>query len=148
MITNPNTLGMFEEHIEEVCRLVHEAGGLVYGDGANMNALLGIAKPGEIGFDVIHYNLHKTFSTPHGGGGPGSGPVAVAQSLGRFSARPDREGLEDEDGEIALRMACAGEEHRAHARFSRQFWHACARLYLHPRSRRRGACARSARMRC
>ncbi len=75
MITNPNTLGMFEEHIEEVCQLVHAAGGLVYGDGANMNALLGIAKPGEIGFDVIHYNLHKTFSTP---------TVAAAQAAGQW----------------------------------------------------------------
>ncbi|HQZ22991.1 MAG TPA: aminomethyl-transferring glycine dehydrogenase subunit GcvPB [Thermoflexales bacterium] len=88
MMTNPNTLGMFEEHIEEVCRLVHEAGGLVYGDGANMNALLGVAKPGEIGFDVMHFNLHKTFSTPHGGGGPGSGPVAVAKHLVDFLPGP------------------------------------------------------------
>ncbi len=88
MITNPNTLGMFEEHIEEVVRLVHEAGGLVYGDGANMNALLGIAKPGEIDFDVIHYNLHKTFSTPHGGGGPGSGPVACNDKLAPFLPGP------------------------------------------------------------
>ncbi len=88
MITNPNTLGMFEEHVEEVVRLVHAAGGLVYGDGANMNALLGVAKPGEIGFDVMHYNLHKTFSTPHGGGGPGSGPVAVARRLEDFLPGP------------------------------------------------------------
>jgi glycine dehydrogenase subunit 2 len=99
MITNPNTLGMFEEHIEEVCRLVHAAGGLVYGDGANMNALLGVAKPGEIGFDVIHYNLHKTFSTPHGGGGPGSGPVAVAEHLIDFLPGPIVRAEEDEDGE-------------------------------------------------
>ncbi|HID83982.1 MAG TPA: glycine dehydrogenase subunit 2 [Anaerolineaceae bacterium] len=81
MITNPNTLGLFEEHIEEVIAAVHEAGGLVYGDGANLNALLGVAKPGEMGFDVMHLNLHKTFSTPHGGGGPGSGPVVVAEHL-------------------------------------------------------------------
>jgi glycine dehydrogenase subunit 2 len=88
MMTNPNTLGMFEEHIEEVVQLVHAAGGLVYGDGANMNALLGVAKPGEIGFDVIHYNLHKTFSTPHGGGGPGSGPVACNDKLKDFLPGP------------------------------------------------------------
>jgi glycine dehydrogenase subunit 2 len=88
MITNPNTLGMFEEHIREVVDLVHAAGGLVYGAGANMNALLGIAKPGEIGFDVIHYNLHKTFSTPHGGGGPGSGPVACNDKLAPFLPGP------------------------------------------------------------
>ncbi len=101
MITNPNTLGMFEEHIEEVVRLVHAAGGLVYGDGANMNALLGIAKPGEIGFDVMHYNLHKTFSTPHGGGGPGSGPVAVAERLADFLPGPIarvKPGSENGDG--------------------------------------------------
>jgi glycine dehydrogenase subunit 2 len=81
MITNPNTLGLFEEHIEEVVRLVHGCGGLVYGDGANMNALAGIARPGDFGFDVMHFNLHKTFSTPHGGGGPGSGPVGVSARL-------------------------------------------------------------------
>ena len=81
MITNPNTLGMFEEHVEQVVQLVHAAGGLVYGDGANMNAMVGVCKPGEIGFDVLHYNLHKTFSTPHGGGGPGSGPVVGAIDL-------------------------------------------------------------------
>jgi len=81
MFTNPNTLGLFDENVEEVIRLVHEAGGLVYGDGANMNALLGVVRPGDLGFDVMHYNLHKTFSTPHGGGGPGSGPVGVAAHL-------------------------------------------------------------------
>ena len=81
MITNPNTLGLFEEHIEEVVRLVHGCGGLVYGDGANMNALAGIVRPGDLGFDLMHYNLHKTFATPHGGGGPGSGPVGAARHL-------------------------------------------------------------------
>lgn len=100
MLTNPNTLGMFEEHIEEVCALVHQVGGLVYGDGANMNALLGIAKPGEIGFDVMHYNLHKTFSTPHGGGGPGSGPVAVNEKLADYLPGPIVRAVEDEDGEL------------------------------------------------
>ncbi len=81
MLTNPNTLGLFDEHVTEVIRLVHEAGGLCYGDGANFNAILGIAKPGQVGFDVMHYNLHKTFSTPHGGGGPGSGAVGAAAHL-------------------------------------------------------------------
>jgi len=81
MITNPNTLGLFEEHIEEVIRLVHGCGGLVYGDGANMNALTGIVRPGDLGIDLMHYNLHKTFATPHGGGGPGSGPVGAARHL-------------------------------------------------------------------
>ncbi len=88
MITNPNTLGLFEEHIEEVVQAVHEAGGLVYGDGANLNALLGVARFGDMGFDVVHLNLHKTFSTPHGGGGPGSGPVAVAEHLVDFLPGP------------------------------------------------------------
>ena len=75
MLTNPNTLGLFEDDIAEICDLIHEAGGLVYCDGANMNALVGRARPGDMGFDVMHFNLHKTFSSPHGGGGPGSGPV-------------------------------------------------------------------------
>jgi glycine dehydrogenase subunit 2 len=88
MITNPNTLGLFEEHIEEVVRLVHDCGGLVYGDGANMNALAGIARPGDLGFDAMHFNLHKTFSTPHGGGGPGSGPVGVSATLADFLPGP------------------------------------------------------------
>jgi glycine dehydrogenase subunit 2 len=88
MITNPNTLGLFETHISEVTRLVHEAGGLVYMDGANMNALLGISRPGDFGVDICHLNLHKTFSTPHGGGGPGSGPVAVVERLAPFLPVP------------------------------------------------------------
>ncbi|MDZ7843629.1 MAG: aminomethyl-transferring glycine dehydrogenase subunit GcvPB [Anaerolineales bacterium] len=88
MITNPNTLGLFDENIEEASRLVHEAGGLVYGDGANLNALLGICRPAENGIDVMHFNLHKTFSTPHGGGGPGSGPVGVVEKLKPFLPAP------------------------------------------------------------
>ncbi|MGC9397877.1 MAG: aminomethyl-transferring glycine dehydrogenase subunit GcvPB [Anaerolineae bacterium] len=81
MITNPNTLGLFEEHIEQVVERVHSCGGLVYGDGANMNALTGVMRPADVGIDVMHFNLHKTFSTPHGGGGPGSGPVGVVERL-------------------------------------------------------------------
>jgi glycine dehydrogenase subunit 2 len=88
MLTNPNTLGLFEEHVLEVAELVHGCGGLMYGDGANMNALLGIAKPGDLGFDVMHYNLHKTFSTPHGGGGPGSGPVGASERLAKYLPGP------------------------------------------------------------
>ncbi len=88
MLTNPNTLGLFEEHVQEVIDLIHNCGGLVYGDGANMNALLGVVRPGDLGIDVLHYNLHKTFSTPHGGGGPGSGPVGVAEHLVDFLPGP------------------------------------------------------------
>ncbi|HEX9919618.1 MAG TPA: aminomethyl-transferring glycine dehydrogenase subunit GcvPB, partial [Pyrinomonadaceae bacterium] len=81
MLTNPNTVGLFERNIREICRIVHDAGGLVYMDGANMNALVGWARPGDMGVDVIHLNLHKTFSTPHGGGGPGSGPCCCTKEL-------------------------------------------------------------------
>lgn len=88
MLTNPNTLGLFEKDILELSRIVHEAGGLLYYDGANANAILGIARPGDMGFDVVHLNLHKTFSTPHGGGGPGSGPVGVKSILEPFLPKP------------------------------------------------------------
>jgi glycine dehydrogenase subunit 2 len=88
MLTNPNTLGLFEEEIGELTRVVHEAGGLVYCDGANMNAILGRARPGDMGFDLMHFNLHKTFSTPHGGGGPGAGPVAVKEFLAEYLPVP------------------------------------------------------------
>ncbi len=98
MITNPNTLGLFEEHIGEVVRLVHDCGGLVYGDGANMNAIVGIARPGDLGFDVMHFNLHKTFATPHGGGGPGSGPVGVSARLKDFLPGPVVEIARNPDG--------------------------------------------------
>ncbi len=88
MLTNPNTLGLFEKNIREICSIVHEAGGLVYMDGANMNALVGVARPGDMGVDVIHLNLHKTFSTPHGGGGPGCGPCCCTKELEPFLPVP------------------------------------------------------------
>jgi len=100
MLTNPNTLGLFDEHVLDVTRLVHEAGGLVYGDGANLNALLGICRPAELGLDVLHFNLHKTFSTPHGGGGPGAGPVGVTAELAEFLPGPIVVALEDEQGPL------------------------------------------------
>ena len=99
MLTNPNTLGLFEEHVREVIDQIHACGGLVYGDGANMNALLGIVRPGDLGIDVLHYNLHKTFSTPHGGGGPGSGPVGVLAHLVDFLPGPVVEIVEPETEE-------------------------------------------------
>src|SRR5512139_3588152 len=88
MLTNPSTLGVFERRIEEVARIVHDAGGLLYYDGANLNAILGKVRPGDMGFDVIHMNLHKTFSTPHGGGGPGAGAVGVSARLMPFLPIP------------------------------------------------------------
>jgi glycine dehydrogenase subunit 2 len=88
MLTNPSTLGVFERRILEMQRVVHDAGGLLYYDGANLNAILGRVKPGDMGFDAIHINLHKTFSTPHGGGGPGSGPVGVSRTLEPFLPVP------------------------------------------------------------
>ncbi|WP_339103203.1 aminomethyl-transferring glycine dehydrogenase subunit GcvPB [Haloterrigena salinisoli] len=88
MLTNPNTLGLFERDIEEIAEMVHDVGGLLYYDGANLNALLGRARPGDMGFDVMHYNVHKTFATPHGGGGPGAGPVGVVDELAPFLPAP------------------------------------------------------------
>lgn len=88
MITNPNTLGIFERNIGQICEMVHEAGGLVYLDGANMNAILGVTRPGDFGADMMHYNPHKTFSGPHGGGGPGAGPIAVTAKLASYLPVP------------------------------------------------------------
>jgi glycine dehydrogenase subunit 2 len=88
MLTNPNTLGLFERDIVEIAEMVHDAGGLLYYDGANLNALLGRARPGDMGFDIMHYNVHKTFATPHGGGGPGAGPVGVVSDLADFLPSP------------------------------------------------------------
>ncbi|MBC8369721.1 MAG: aminomethyl-transferring glycine dehydrogenase subunit GcvPB [Planctomycetes bacterium] len=88
MITNPSTLGLFEEDIVKICDLVHEAGGKVYMDGANFNAIMGITRPGDFGIDMMHLNLHKTFSTPHGGGGPGSGPICVTEELTKYLPTP------------------------------------------------------------
>ena len=88
MLTNPNTVGLFERDIVEIAEMVHDAGGLLYYDGANLNALLGRARPGDMGFDVMHYNVHKTFATPHGGGGPGAGPVGVREELAEYLPRP------------------------------------------------------------
>jgi len=107
MITNPNTLGLFESSIETVCELVHAAGGLVYMDGANLNALMGIVQPGRIGVDVMHFNLHKTFSTPHGGGGPGAGPIGVCERLEPFLPVPRIEREEAEESPDGWRYRTA-----------------------------------------
>ena len=95
MITNPNTLGLFDDQVQEIARLVHERGGLIYLDGANMNAILGIARPGDFGADMMHFNPHKTFSGPHGGGGPGAGPICVNKDLGPYLPSP----VVEKDGE-------------------------------------------------
>ena len=100
MMTNPNTLGMFETEILEIAKLVHEAGGLLYYDGANLNPLLGKVRPGDMGFDIMHINLHKTFSTPHGGGGPGSGPVGVRKGLEYLLPNPRV--IKDEEGKFHI----------------------------------------------
>src|SRR5262249_50738272 len=100
MLTNPNTLGKFERNIRQICDVVHEKGGFVYMDGANMNALVGVARPASFGIDVMHLNLHKTFSTPHGGGGPGAGPVAVVAELEPFLPFPRVE--RRADGSLAV----------------------------------------------
>jgi glycine dehydrogenase subunit 2 len=101
MLTNPNTLGLFEEDIASIAAAVHDVGGLLYYDGANLNAILGVARPGDMGFDIVHMNLHKTFATPHGGGGPGAGPVAVSERLAPFlpGPRPVRRPGDQEDHE-------------------------------------------------
>src|SRR6202042_2741729 len=100
MVTNPSTLGVFEERIAEIAAILHERGALLYMDGANMNALTGVTRPGDFGVDVMHLNLHKTFSTPHGGGGPGTGPVAMKKILEPF--RPVPVLVEKEGGRLAL----------------------------------------------
>jgi glycine dehydrogenase subunit 2 len=88
MLTNPNTLGLFDRNIEEIARIVHGVGATLYYDGANLNAVTGISRPGDMGFDIVHFNLHKTFTQPHGGGGPGAGPIAVSDRIEPFLPRP------------------------------------------------------------
>ena len=114
MLTNPNTLGLFERDIKEIASLVHECGGLLYYDGANMNPLLGVVRPGDMGFDIMHLNLHKTFSTPHGGGGPGSGPVGVNEKLAGLLPTIHTSGFHGNTGVIIKALAyilSLGREH-------------------------------------
>ena len=112
MLTQPNTLGLFEREILEITKIVHDAGGLMYMDGANLNAILGLAKPGDMGFDLIHINLHKTFATPHGGGGPGAGPIAVTEPLVPFLPAPM---VNERDGECVVTTGGSGSIGRLHA---------------------------------
>jgi glycine dehydrogenase subunit 2 len=100
MLTNPNTLGIFDQSIEEIAHIVHDVGATLYYDGANLNAVMGISRPGDMGFDIVHYNLHKSFTQPHGGGGPGSGPIAVSDRIAPFLPRPVT--VRNEDGTFGL----------------------------------------------
>lgn len=131
MLTNPNTLGLFEEDIEEIAAVVHAAGGLVYYDGANLNAILGRCRPGDMGFDIVHLNTHKTFGTPHGGGGPGAGPVGVTEPLVPFLPSPLVE--RSEDGTFRLeydRPESIGRVHGFHGNFG-VLVRAYAYVFLH-----------------
>ena len=128
MLTNPSTLGVFEERIAEIAAILHERGALLYMDGANMNALAGVTRPGDFGVDVMHLNLHKTFSTPHGGGGPGAGPVLVKKILEPFFPVPVV--VEKEDGNYRARSQ-SPEIRRPRARLLRKFRRASARAGLH-----------------
>ena len=140
MLTNPSTLGVFERRIQEVAKLVHEAGGLLYYDGANLNAILGKVRPGDMGFDVIHMNLHKTFSTPHGGGGPGSGAVGVGRAPAAVPADPDR-GARGRSLSLARRARRAADDRPA-VRVHGQRRRVAARVHLHADARPRRHAAR------
>jgi glycine dehydrogenase subunit 2 len=132
MLTNPNTLGLFEENIVEIARLVHDAGGLVYYDGANLNAILGRCRPGDMGFDIVHINTHKTFATPHGGGGPGAGPVGVIEELAAYLPTPTIE-RDGESGPFFLqhdRPRSIGRVHGFHGNFA-VLVRAYAYVFLH-----------------
>ncbi len=139
MVTNPNTLGVFEENIVQATKILHDKGAMVYMDGANMNALVGIARPGDFGIDVMHINLHKTFSTPHGGGGPGGGPVCVRKHLEPFLPVPSAQALRRSVG-VGLRSARVD---RQGARVLRQLRRARPRTRLHPGAWRPGSAERN-----
>jgi glycine dehydrogenase subunit 2 len=100
MLTNPNTLGLFDPNIEEIARIVHDAGATLYYDGANLNAIMGVTRPGDMGFDIVHFNLHKSFTQPHGGGGPGAGPIAVSDRIEPYLMVPRVVRREDGDGAV------------------------------------------------
>ncbi len=141
MLTNPNTLGVFDERIAEITRLVHEAGGTLYYDGANLNAIMGHTRPGDMGFDIVHVNLHKSFSQPHGGGGPGAGPIAVSERIEPFLPVPRvvrAEGADGAGASVRLRPR-APQVDRPAARLRRQLRRLRPLLRLHPQPRRRRA---------
>ena len=143
MITNPSTLGLFDEGIEEIERIFHGAGALLYYDGANLNAVCGISRPGDMGFDVVHFNLHKTFSQPHGGGGPGGGPIAVRDILEPYLPVPT---VARERRPLPLARRAA-EVDRPRARVRRPVRRLRPLVRVHPRVRA-AARARCPRRRC
>ena len=132
MITNPNTLGLFDPQIGEITDLLHDRGALVYLDGANMNAILGVTRPGDFGVDMMHYNVHKTFTGPHGGGGPGAGPIAVREHLAPYLPAPLV--ARDDDGTYRLDYDRPKSIGRVRA-LLRQRRHPVPRLLLHPHAR-------------
>ena len=139
MLTNPNTLGLFDENIEEIAKIVHGVGATLYYDGANLNAVMGRTRPGDMGFDIVHYNLHKTFTQPHGGGGPGAGPIAVSDRIEPYLPRPQVVRVEDANGhgpELRPRLR-PPEVDRPPARLPGQLRRLRALLRLHPLARRR-----------
>ena len=138
MLTNPNTLGLFDERIEEIAEIVHDTGATLYYDGANLNAVMGISRPGDMGFDIVHVNLHKSFSQPHGGGGPGAGPIAVSERIEPFLPRPQVVRGADERRRAVLRPRLRpAEVDRPPARLPGQLRRVRALLHLHPEPRRR-----------
>ena len=141
MLTNPNTLGVFDANIEEIAAIVHGVGATLYYDGANLNAVMGIARPGDMGFDIMHFNLHKTFTRPHGGGGPGAGPIAVSRSLEPFLPRPVRSCARGRTAGFDLDDRPAEVDRRLRGFFG-NVGVLRALLHLHPLARAPRACGR------
>ena len=146
MLTNPNTLGVFDRNIEEIARIVHDVGATLYYDGANLNAVMGRARPGDMGFDIVHYNLHKTFTQPHGGGGPGAGPIAVSDRIEPFLPRPQVVRAAT-TGRLRPRLRPPAVD-RPPARLPGQLRRLRALVRVHPVARRRRARRGVARPRC
>ena len=146
MLTNPNTLGVFDPNIEEIAKIVHDVGATLYYDGANLNAIMGKARPGDMGFDIVHFNLHKSFTQPHGGGGPGSGPIAVSERMRPYLMNPRI--VRRDDGIVRPRRAGLREVDRPAARLPGQLRVLRALLRLHPLARGRGPAATRRRPRC
>ena len=147
MLTNPNTLGLFDRNIEEIAQIVHDVGATLYYDGANLNAVMGISRPGDMGFDIVHFNLHKTFTQPHGGGGPGAGPIAVSDRIEPFLPAPAGGAprrRERQRAGVRPRPRPAQVDRQA-ARLPGQLRRVRALLRLHPLAGRRRPAARSRR---